>query len=86
MDTGNDWQSGKGLAQCNQMMLEKEICTDVTFVFPESQQKVRAHKYVLVSRSHVFEVMFSSSLCKPDEDIELTDIEPAVFKDLLRQV
>ena len=84
MDTDTDWQSGKSLTECSLIMLEKEISSDVTFVFPGCQQKVRAHRCILMARSHVFYVMFSSSLCKPGEEIEIKDTEPVVFKDLLK--
>ena len=84
MDTERDWQSGKSLAESNQIMLENEIGTDVTFVFPEAKQKVKAHKYVLMSRSHVFYVMFSTSLHESGKDIEIPDIEHSIFKELLK--
>ena len=84
MDTKDDWQSGKTLAETNRIMFDNELATDVTFVFSGSEETVRAHKVILMSRSYVFFVMFSSSLQEADKDITIQEIEPDIFKDLLR--
>ena len=84
MDTDRDWQSGMTLQESNRFMFENEVATDVTFVFPGSEAKVKAHRFVLMSRSHVMFVMFSHSLHEPGKDIEISEIEPGVFRELLK--
>ena len=72
-------------------MLEHKIATDVCFeVGPPDGVVglVQAHKYVLVSRSSVFEAMFcgdmAESKASSDVKIPVTDIEVPVFRELLR--
>ena len=68
---------------CLNFMHMNEIDTDVTFMFPKTKQKIKAHQFMLKCRSHVFFVMFSSNLRQPGKDIEITDIEPDVFRKFL---
>ena len=72
-------------------MLDNEIATDVCFeVGPPDgvTVNIRAHKYMLLSRSPVFETLFSSGMseCKKEaeETIRIEDIEAEIFKLLLR--
>ncbi|KAK3588856.1 hypothetical protein CHS0354_035998 [Potamilus streckersoni] len=77
-----DWQSRKSLAECNRQMLIKQIETDVTFLVGERKEPIKAHKYVLISRSSVFYDM----LCGPvhnSNEIRITDIESEIFKQVL---
>src|SRR6218665_16304 len=85
------WQSEKTLAECMRYMLDNEISTDVCFeVGPPDGATVdiRAHKLILMSRSPVFEAMFSSGMTEgrneKDVKIRIEDINPDVFKELLR--
>ncbi|KAL5012972.1 hypothetical protein ScPMuIL_011523 [Solemya velum] len=80
----SDWQTGKSLSECTQFMLEHEIACDVTFILGETKQEVRAHKFILISRSPVFSAMFCGSLVETQEPITIPDIAPEVFKILLR--
>jgi hypothetical protein len=67
-------------------MLENEIESDVTFILIEEngeQQRMRAHKFVLISRSPVFFAMLSGPLAEKGQDIRIPDISPDVFKQLL---
>ena len=84
MSSTGDWQSGKSLAESNRLMFEKEIDTDVTFVFPGSEKNVKAHKLILKSRNHVFFAMFCSGAQEPGKVVEISDIKPDVFRDLLK--
>jgi len=84
------WQSERTELECNRYMLENEIATDVCFeVGPPGGAvvNIRAHKYMLISHSCVFEAMFSSGMSEcnngPDQKIRINDIEADTFKDLL---
>ncbi|KAL5016964.1 hypothetical protein ScPMuIL_006553 [Solemya velum] len=80
----SDWQTGKTLSECTQFMLEHEIACDVTFLLGETKQEVLAHKFMLISRSPVFSAMFCGPMAETQEQIIVPDIEPEVFKLLLR--
>lgn len=43
----------------------------------------RAHKYMLVSRSPVFETMFYGAVAEKNDVIEIPDIQPCAFQILL---
>lgn len=86
-----EWQHGKSLKECNKYMLENEIATDVCFeVGPRDghQGLVRAHKYILIARSAVFEAMFCGGMSESKADanskIPITDVEVEIFQELLR--
>ena len=83
------WQVGKTLSQSNAYMFDNEVACDIKFAVRTSDGatvSIPAHKYMLMSRSPVFEAM----LCGPGEyreqgeDVIITDIEPDVFKAVLR--
>ncbi|XP_062590119.1 BTB/POZ domain-containing protein 6-like [Saccostrea cucullata] len=80
-----EWQIGKTLAECNSYMLDNQIDCDVTFRVGESREVIRAHKYVLGSRSAVFYAMLYGPLAEK-EDILITDMEPHTFKSLLKYI
>jgi len=72
-------------------MLDNEISTDVCFMVgpPDGATvDIRAHKLILISRSPVFEAMFSSGMTqirnREEVKIRIEDINPDVFKELLR--
>ena|SRR5688572_2484079 len=84
------WQSEKSLTECMRYTLDNEIGTDVCFeVGPPggATVNIRAHKFMLINRSEVFEAMFSSGMieCRsgPHAPIRVEDIDAAIFKDLL---
>ena len=59
-------------------VFESGESSDVTFVVEE--ERVCAHRFVLLARSPVL-----SSLCADaDDDIEISEVSPAVFKEVLR--
>lgn len=89
------WQSEKTLAECMRYMLDNEIAADVCFeIGPPggATVNVRAHKYMLISRSPVFEALFCSGMteCKKEEKgekeekIRIEDIDADSFKLFLR--
>ncbi|XP_067655767.1 BTB/POZ domain-containing protein 6-like [Haliotis asinina] len=63
-------------------MLEAEDSCDVTFRVGSSGQVIKAHRYVLISRSSVFHAMFTGSLAEKS-DVSVPDIEPSVFNKFL---
>jgi len=84
------WQEERTVLECNRYMLENEVATDVCFeVGPPDGVlvNIRAHRYMLISRSTVFEAMFCSGMSEcnsgPDQKIRINDIEANTFKDLL---
>ncbi|KAL3858829.1 hypothetical protein ACJMK2_009081 [Sinanodonta woodiana] len=64
-------------------MFENHVACDVTFFLGKQRQEVTAHKYVLISRSSVFYAMLCG-LLQETGPINIPDIEPDVFKQLLR--
>ncbi|XP_067661722.1 BTB/POZ domain-containing protein 6-like [Haliotis asinina] len=81
----DNWQARKTVIQCNLRMLETEDFSDVTFRVGSQQQVVRAHRYVLVSRSCVFHAMFCGPLAEKGE-VTIPDIEVDIFKEFLRYI
>ncbi|XP_048245028.1 BTB/POZ domain-containing protein 6-like isoform X3 [Haliotis rufescens] len=81
----DNWQGGKTVTECNLRMLNTEDLSDVTFRVGSEKQVVRAHRYVLVSRSCVFHAMFCGPLAEKGE-VTIPDIEADIFKEFLRYV
>ncbi|XP_048245047.1 BTB/POZ domain-containing protein 2-like isoform X2 [Haliotis rufescens] len=81
----DNWQAGKTVTECNLHMLDTEDLSDVTFRVGSDEQVVRAHRYVLVSRSCVFHAMFCGPLAETGE-VTIPDIEADIFKEFLRYV
>ncbi|XP_067678028.1 BTB/POZ domain-containing protein 6-like [Haliotis asinina] len=79
----DDWQSCKTLAECNLHMLTSEESCDVSFRVGKEETLVRAHRYVLMSRSCVFRVMLCGPLAEK-EDIKMPDVEKEIFSEMLR--
>ncbi|XP_052072469.1 BTB/POZ domain-containing protein 2-like [Mytilus californianus] len=80
-----DWREGKNTAECNRYMLEHELHCDVTFIVGSGKEKqpILAHKYILISRSEVFEAMLVGLLHEHSNNIEIPDVYPAAFRRLL---
>lgn len=80
-----NWYETDDIIECNRQMLEQQFACDVHFVVGEERERQGAHRYMLVSRSPVFAAMFHGSWHEPsDKDIEVPDVEPAAFRQLLR--
>ncbi|XP_046576055.1 BTB/POZ domain-containing protein 6-like [Haliotis rubra] len=79
----DNWQSGKTLAECNLHMLTSEDSCDVSFLVGKEGKLVRAHRYVLSSRSCVFYAMLCGPLAEK-EDIKIPDVEEELFSEALR--
>ncbi|CAC5358126.1 unnamed protein product [Mytilus coruscus] len=77
-----DWRDDKTLAECMRHMLKNEIMCDVTLRVGEGRTPIKAHKYMLASRSPVFHTMFEGSMPETGE-INIPDIEENTFNDIL---
>lgn len=80
-----DWRTGRNAAQCNRYMFENQLHCDITFMVGSGDQKqeISAHKYILISRSEVFEAMLVGPLHEHSNMIEIPDVDPASFRKLL---
>ncbi|XP_046562621.1 BTB/POZ domain-containing protein 6-like [Haliotis rubra] len=80
-----DWQSDKNLPDTNLHMLINQLNCDVTFRVGEAEEIVPAHKYMLGSRSNVFQTMFAESeaIMEDNDEIVVDDIEPNIFRHML---
>ena len=78
-----DWQSGKSFSETNLYMLESEVACDVTFRVGTEQTTVHCHKFMLISRSHVFAAMLCGPLAETGE-IKIPDVTVEIFKLCLR--
>ena len=78
----------KSLAECNRYMFKHQINTDVCFSIESDQSKAQeicAHKYILISRSPVFNAMLYGALAaNTEEPIKITDVDADAFLALLR--
>ncbi|CAC5374319.1 BTBD1_2 [Mytilus coruscus] len=64
-----------------------ESLSDVHFIFPgEFSIRIPAHKMILAIRSPVFKTMFYETPLQSDENVEIPDIYPAVFQNMLRYI
>ncbi|XP_046564411.1 BTB/POZ domain-containing protein 3-like isoform X2 [Haliotis rubra] len=77
-----NWQNGRSVVECNRHMLNSKHTSDVTFRVGKDEDTVRAHRYVLISRSHVFDAMLCGPLAEKD-DIKISDVEADVFSEML---
>jgi hypothetical protein len=83
-----DWQSRRSVIECNKHMLAQQLGCDVTFNIVRGETvQIRAHKYVLGSRSCVFYAMFYGPLSEnTGTEIDIPDMTPEQFNDLLQYV
>ncbi|XP_052694048.1 BTB/POZ domain-containing protein 6-like [Crassostrea angulata] len=83
-NSNGNWQAGKNVLGCNEYMLNNQIYCDVTFKVGTAGKEVKAHKYVLASRSSVFAAMLYGSLSEANDVIAVPDIEAEIFNILLK--
>ena len=89
--SGQDWQHGKKVLDCNKYMFENSIECDINFTFPSSDGHkeapfLSAHKYVLMSRSPVFFAMLAGPARDESGWISIEDINVESFREMLRSV
>lgn len=77
-----DWQINKTLPECMLYMLEHEIMCDISFRVGPEHRILKAHKYMLCSRSPVFYIMTQGSLPETGE-IDVPDVDAETFRVLL---
>lgn len=64
-------------------LLDNQEFSDVIFVF--DKEEIRANKLIMSTRCDVFARMFNSNMLEKETGrVEITDIEPTIFKQLLR--
>ena len=81
------WQAScRSLKQRNAAMYNNDLMADVYFkVGPSGNcQRIPAHKYVLATGSSVFFAMFYGGLADKAGDIDIPDVEPTAFLNLLK--
>ena len=79
------WQENKSLAERQRHMLRTGLLSDVTFDIGTTGVSLPAHRHMLVAASPVFEAMFCGDLAhKPGSRVKIEDIQPDIFRDLLR--
>ena len=77
------WQCNKTANKCMEYMLQHQISCDVTFLVGAEREEVRAHKFMLISRSPVFYAMLDGPLAEKAA-IEIPDIDKDIFMTFLR--
>lgn len=82
--TREDWQAGKSVIECNKYMFLKQLYCDVTFRVGMAGKEIKAHKYVLASRSNVFEAGLFGHLLETSDVIDVPDIEAEIFDAMMR--
>lgn len=72
----------------NAVMFNNQLMADVYFLVGSTpnQHRVPAHKYILATGSSVFFAMFYGGLANQEGDIEIPDVEPGAFMNLLRYI
>ncbi|XP_041360726.1 BTB/POZ domain-containing protein 2-like [Gigantopelta aegis] len=81
----DDWQTRKSLAETNLYMLDNKIACDVTFRVGSTREIIQAHKFMLISRSHVFAAMFIGPMAEMGE-VDIPDVDATIFNLFLRFV
>lgn len=82
-----NWQATQTtVRERNAVMFNNQLMADVTFTVGNGsqKQKIPGHKYVLATGSSVFYAMFYGGLADEREEIEMPDVEPTAFLNLLR--
>lgn len=80
-----NWQSSYStVMERLKFLLFNNLMSDVTFIVGSQKERIPAHKFVLSFGSTVFEAMFYRMLATRSNEIELPDVEPSAFRNLLR--
>ncbi|XP_046573822.1 BTB/POZ domain-containing protein 6-like isoform X2 [Haliotis rubra] len=77
-----NWQARMSLSQCNMHMLNTEDGCDVTFLVGSEHHVIKAHRYVLISRSCVFDALLSDDPAT-SSDVSVPDMTPDHFQQFL---
>lgn len=82
-----NWQANmSSVREKNSVMYNNPLMADVYFTLGSgnNKQRIASHKYVLATGSSVFYAMFFGGLADQKDDIDLPDVEPTAFQNLLR--
>lgn len=82
-----NWQAGLStVRERNAVMFNNPLIADIHFNVGSGSncQRIPAHKYVLSTGSSVFTAMFHGGLADKKDEIEIPDVEPGAFLNLLR--
>lgn len=82
--SNENWQAGKNVLECNEYMFSNQLYCDVIIKVGTTEKEVKAHKYVLASRSSVFATMLNGSFSEASNVIVVPDIEAEAFGILLK--
>ena len=88
------WQISRTQNECHQYMLVNQVACDIIIKFPPIGTKaeagfqtlynqLKAHKYMLICRSPVFEAMLVGNFSE-DGEVTITDIDSDIFMELLK--
>ena len=64
-------------------MLRNEVSCDVTFIVGDLKEEIRAHKYMMMSRSPVLMRSLANHLSDIDVAVDVPDVKPSTFRDML---
>lgn len=81
-----NWQANMScVREKNAVMYNNSVMADIYFTVGSgsNKQQIPAHKYILATGSSVFFAMFFGGLADQKDDIDLPDVEPAAFLNLL---
>ncbi|KAK3092251.1 hypothetical protein FSP39_000340 [Pinctada imbricata] len=82
-----NWQANQPtVRERNAVMFNNQLMADVYFKVGSAPtiQRIPAHKYILATGSSVFFAMFYGGLANHEGDVEIPDVEPGAFLNLLR--
>ena len=82
----DNWQNNKSLIDANLHMLKNEVACDVTFIVGDNNEEIRAHKYMMMSRSPVMMKLLSKHFADTDVVVDIPDVKPSTFRDMLTYV
>ncbi|CAH0395150.1 unnamed protein product [Bemisia tabaci] len=82
-DNSEDWRKAC-LLDRNEFAFKNNLLSDVCFIVGEGKRKIPANKIILSLGSPVFAAMLSERWLSPASEIEVPDIEPEAFYELLR--
>lgn len=80
-----DYNCYRNLISAFSTLLLDEKTKDVTFYFPESKKRIRAHKSLLIRASPVFQTMFNGMFIE-NTDVIIKDITPEAFAMLINGI
>ncbi|XP_050404482.1 BTB/POZ domain-containing protein 6-B [Patella vulgata] len=83
----HNWQATQTtVRERNAVMFNNSLMSDVQFTvgISPNQQVIPAHTYVLATGSTVFFAMFHGGLASETKEVEIPDVEPQAFYNLLR--